>query len=692
MSGGLFAAALACLGAGTVVDLVAGTRSRVVRTAPYLLGLVASGCLLAVGVRATVSRTVTLDIGTLFGVGHAALLLDPLAGLFLTLLFAVSVAVSACFVSWVLAAEAPRPPRGLATGYLLLLASAAVIVTATNAFVFLFAWESLTVAFYLLAGAGRRRDEGAGAWAALGMGRASGAALLFGFLLLAGRSGSFTLAAWHAVGPGALHDAAWVLIVVGFGAKVGLVPFHAWIPSGYPSAPGPARAAMAGVAANVGFYGLWRFLGVLGPPPVWLVIVVLLVGGTTALLGIAFAAVQSRLSRLVAYSSIENAGLIVTAYGVALTGAAVRSTPLVAVGLLAATLQAVAHAIAKSSLFSSLAFVEAATETDELDALRGVGRRFRSAGASFGAGALALAGLPPTIGFVSEWFILEALMQQFRLGGLALRLGLAFAGALVALTTGLAALTFLRVLGLALLGRPADSDASLGPSGLAGTAGLLGKAGLFVLGAACLGLAAVTPWEIRYLAHGLSPLVAQSTTLQALKSPWVLQPVFSGFSILSPSWLWVAMPIAWFGVLVLAVVASRGSFLRVRRVPAWHSATAGVAGPSSYTAFGFANPLRFVLANVLGTRRQRRVVPPTASQADGVEGADGEGAEETTTHVETRTTVVEPIECYLYRPVAAAVLWVSAVARRLQSGWLNAYVGYMLVALLAALAITAALR
>lgn len=684
MSGGLFAAALACLGAGIVVDLVAGTRSRLARAIPHLLALVASGCFLAVGVRATVSRAATLGIGSFFGVGHGALLLDPLAGLFLTLLFAVAVAVSACFVSWVLAGDASRPARGLATGYLLLLASAAVIVTATDAFVFLFAWESLTVAFYMLAGAGRRRD-GSGTWATLGMGRASGAALLFGFLLLAGRSGSFTFAAWHAIGSGALHDAAWVLVVVGFGAKVGLVPFQAWLPSGYPSAPGPARAAMAGIAANVGFYGLWRFLGVLGRPPVWLVIAVLVVGGLTGLLGIAFAAVQSRLSRLVAYSSIENAGLIVTAYGVALTGAAVRSAPLVAVGLLAATLQAVAHAVAKSSLFSSLAFVEQATGTDELDALRGIGRRFRSAGAAFAAGALALAGLPPTIGFVSEWFILEALMQQFRVGGLALRLGLAFAGALVALTTGLAALTFLRVLGLAFLGRSSEGPGSLRLSGLAGPGGLLGKGGLFAMGAACLGLAAVTPWEIRYLAHGLSPLVAEPTTLQALKSPWVLQPVFTGFSILSPSWLWVAMPLAWLGVLLMAVAASRGRFLRVRRVPAWHSATAGVAGPSSYSAFGFANPLRFVLANVLGTRRQRHVHPPPADRVAGT--ATGEGA-----HVETRTTVVEPVERYLYRPVAGAVLWVSGLARRLQSGWLNAYVGYMLVALLAALAITAALR
>jgi NADH:ubiquinone oxidoreductase subunit 5 (subunit L)/multisubunit Na+/H+ antiporter MnhA subunit len=285
-----------------------------------------------------------------------------------------------------------------------------------------------------------------------------------------------------------------------------------------------------------------------------------------------------------------------------------------------------------------------------------------------------LAGLPPTIGFVSEWFILEALMQQFRVPGLALRLALAGAGALVALTTGLAALAFLRVLAMTFLGKPARSDGPVQETGL------FGKIGLSALGISCLGLAAVSPWEFRYIARGLSPLVPRATTDQALKSPWVLQPVFHGFSILSPSWLWIAMPVAFTAVLVGALILSWGRFLRIRRVPAWHSATSGVRGPSSYSAFGFANPLRHVLGNVLGTRRTVEIV----STPNGEPGQVG--------HIETQTRVVEPIETYLYRPIRVAALGVARVAKRLQSGNLNAYVAYMLLALLAALALTAALR
>ena len=688
MTGPLIAVALGCMLAGAVVDLGLGTSSAAVRSVPYLLGAAGSACLLAAGVHATLSSPVTIDITSLFGVGRSALRVDALSGSFLTLLFGISVAVSLCFASWAWSDVGRAHRRAVATGYLTLLASVAVIVCAADAFVFLFAWEALTVSFYLLTSAQRGDAERAGAaWATAGIGKLSGASLLLGFLLLAGRTHSFAIASWSAVGPGALHDAAWVLVVVGFCAKLGVVPFQVWIPVGYPAAPGPARAAMAGVAANVGVYGLWRFLAVLGRPPVWLVIVVLLAGGVTAFLGILFAGVQSRLSRVVAYSSVEHAGIILTAYGVALTGAAAGSRTLEVVGLVAASLQVVAHAVAKSAAFCSLGFVEAGAGTDDLDALRGVGRRLRWSGAAFGAAALALAGLPPTVGFVSEWFVLEALMQQFRLGGLALRLGLAGAGALVALTTGLAALAFIRVLGLTFLGRPAPGGTT------AGDAGPLGRIGLVALVLGCLGLAAASPWEVRFLAEGLSPLVPRRATLRALKSPWVLQPVYHGFSILSPSWLWIALPVACAGVLGLAALASRGRFLRIRRVPAWHSATAGVAGPSSYTAFGFANPLRHVLANVLGAERTRRLRPPVSS--DGRSGADGSASPRAAVpgvaHVESTTRVVEPVETYLYQSVWRVVSKLVDAARRLQSGSLNAYVAYMLGALVVALVVVAVL-
>jgi len=188
------------------------------------------------------------------------------------------------------------------------------------------------------------------------------------------------------------------------------------------------------------------------PIPVIQLLQVLVLGASSALLGIAHAAVQNRLSRVIAYSSIENTGLIVVGFGVALTGAGIGDRRLVAAGLLAATLQVVTHTLAKSLLFTSSAGIEAATGADDLEELRGRARRTPWSGFGLAVGSLTLAGLPPTAGFVSEWFLLESLMQQFRVPGLGYRLVLTLAGAAVALTVGFAGVTFVRLVGL----RPAD--------------------------------------------------------------------------------------------------------------------------------------------------------------------------------------------------------------------------------------------
>lgn len=681
----LFLAALACWAFGASVDLVAGARRAWSRGLPYLAALVGSGLVAAAGMRAVLGATTVVPLGASLGVGASSLRLDALAGMFLTVTGGLGAAVSACVYSWGRARDrggdgARIRRRGYAAGYLLLLGAVTVIITAGDAFSFLFAWESLTVAFYILVGVrARTASDARPAWVTFVLGKLGGAALLVGFLLLAGRAGTDVLSAWSRVGPGPLHAVAYTLIIVGFAAKVGLLPLQVWLPLGYPAAPGPIRAALAGLAANVGFYGMWRFLAILGRPPIWLVVVVLVVGGLSALVGIVFAAVQARLDRVIAYSSVENAGVITVGYGVALAGAATSQTELVAVGLLAASLQVLAHAVGKSSLFAAGAFFTEDWGSDSLEELRGVGHTHRWSGTVFSIGSITLAGLPPTIGFVSEWFILEALLQEFRIHMLELRLAMAVAGALVALTVGVAAFTFVRLVGLTVLSRSAPP-----PLATAGRCdgGGLGRAGLIALAAWCLGLAAIAPWVIRFLAAGLAPVVPAARVRGALRSPWVLQPVYANFSILSPSWLWVVLPLAFLAVVLLAMVLSGGRFLRVRRVPAWRSATEGVPGADRYSSFGYANVVRHVLGNVLGSRRE--VI--TLQEPD-AEGDPGEPAQ--VARVEVRSRVIEPVETYLYRPAWRAFLAVSALSRRLQSGQLSAYVAYMLVALLVVLVVVA---
>ena len=568
--------------------------------------------------------------GGFLGSGTAGLSADRLSGLFLLIAFGAATLVSLAFASW--AGQPGRPGRagrdragrrGLGASYALAVGAVAVIMTATDAFTLLFAWESLTVAFYLLAGFERARPGlPDAAFLTLAFGEISGAALLGGLLLLAARSGSLGLASFAQVPAGGLRVTAEALLLLGFAVKVGLVPFQVWMPRGYAAAPGPARAVMAGVAVNVGFYGLWRTLALLGPPPAWLTSLLLVLAGLTAVLGIAHAAVQTGLQRVIAYSSVENTGLILAGFGVALVGAANGDRRLVAAGLLAATLQVVAHTLAKSLLFTASAGVEAVGGSGDLEALRGMARRAPWSGTGLAIGGLTLAGLPLTAGFVSEWFLLEALMQQFRVPGLEYRLVLALAGAAVALTAGFAGVTFVRLTGLVVLGPPLPrsmgqgdrAERDYGPGGRVAIAGLA---------AGCLGVAALTPLEIRVIAAGLSPIVGSAVTTEALKSPWVLQPVYAGFSIVSPSWLWVVMPLLFLAVVIFSLAVSGGRMVRVRRVAPWKSATAGVAGADSYTAFGFANPTRRVLAAVLHTRSGVQRMGPVPV-LDGVPGGTAE--------------------------------------------------------------------
>ena len=693
-------AGMALLAAAALVDLVAGVRLRPLRPVPYLLGAAGSACLAVGGAGALAGHQVRLWSAGVLGPGTAGLVADRLSGLFLVIAFGAAAWVSLGFASWAVRSGAARGEagqggavqggasrRGLGASYAITLGAVAVFFVARDAFTFLFSWELVTGAFYLMVGFERGREgRPSAAMVTLAFGKVSGAALLGGLLLLAVRSGSLDIASFAHVPAGGARTTAQVLLLAGFAIKVGLIPFQVWMPRGYAAAPGPARAVMAGVAVNIGFYGLWRTLAVLGPPPGWLTGLLLVLAGLTAILGIAHAAVQTGLMRVIAYSSVENTGLILAGFGVALVGASVRAPQLVAAGLLAATLQIIAHTAAKSLLFTAAAGITGGG-SDDLDRLRGVARRAPWRGTGLAIGGLTLAGLPPTAGFVSEWFLLEALMQQFRVPGLGFRLVLAVAGAAVALTAGFAGVTFVRLIGLVVLGRPSGGVPGLagagGAGGAAGAAGpggadsgLGGRCAIAALGVACLVGAALTPLEIRFVAAGLSPVVPAPVTGGALKSPWVLQPVFAGFSIVSPSWLWITMPCLFVIVALLVFALSGRRLIRVRRVPAWRSATAGVTGSSRYTAFGFANPTRRVLSAVLHTRSAVRPI---------------EAAAPDDAHVGYESDVIEVTEEYLYRPLVRPFAMAARAARRLQSGRLDAYLGYMLIALIAVLAVVTAL-
>ena len=293
-------------------------------------------------------------------------------------------------------------------------------------------------------------------------------------------------------------------------------------------------------------------------------------------------------------------------------------------------------------------------------------------------GSLTLAGLPLTAGFASEWFTLEALMQEFRVSNLAMQLASAATGALVALTIGIAGVTFVRVVALTAFGPARIGEPPIDAACARPDRQWSYRFAVAVLVVGCLGVAAIAPLQVRVIASGLAPVVGGQAA-GANAKPWVLQPVFADFSALSPSWLWIVLPLMAVIIAGFATLFAGRNPFRARQVTPWSSASPGVDRGVGYTSFAYANPVRTVLSTVLLTRSEMVETPAEARGDWAVPGL-----------FTFRVDVVDVVERYFYRPLITAVLVVSRVARRLQSGHLDAYMTYMLIAVLAVLAVVIA--
>ena len=651
----LFALALSAL----VVAGVLATRSS---RAASLAAALGCASLVIVGVSAVLGGSQpVLELGAWLGFGADGLRVDPLAGIFLALSGILGAAVSLS------AAELPagRWQTCLATTLLLCVA---VVIVAENAFLFLIAWELMSVCIYLLASSGAGREDLLGGYLTSVLAKLGGAALLAAFALLYAHTHSFELSVWEHASLGAgTRCVLFALFLVCFATKLGVVPLQGGIPAGYAAAPRLGAAALS-VALCAGFYGLWRFeFEILGPLPPGCGDALLIVGGITALLGIAYALAQDNLRRFLGYSTVEHAGVVLVGLGVALLGQAAHKPLLAAAGLLAATLHVCAHNLSKTLALIGIDRVEQASGRRTLDPLGGLGRRLPLSAGALGLASLTLAAIPPLGGFVSEWFIFEALLQGFRMPTLLARLLCALAAAALALTAGLGLLAFAKYYGFIFLGAARERiDRLREPSRL--------PLGLIGLGVVILFLGTVAPWEIHLLGAGLSPLLHFNAASATISHPLVLGPVFRNFSVLAPTWLSIALPA--YAVLAFIVVrAMRGRSVRaapVRRAPVWVSGSAVDLARVQYRPSAYSNPMRVILRGPLGVHT--RLIP-------------GRGGTLT-----LETTVTNTIERRLYAPATALALAITVRARRLQSGRLSSYLLYMLVAVIIALSLVPILR
>jgi len=338
-----------------------------------------------------------------------------------------------------------------------LVASMMMVVLARNALLFLAAWELMSLSsFFLVAFENEKSEVREAAWTYLIATHIGTGFLLVMFLLLGRSANGLDFSQFGGLTP-QLAGACFVLAVIGFGTKAGIVPSHVWLPEAHPAAPSHVSALMSGVMIKTGIYGILRILAFLGPVPSWWGWTLIALGLASGILGVLFALAQHDLKRLLAYSSVENIGIIVMGIGVGLLGVSAGSPMLAVFGFAGALLHVVNHAMFKGLLFMGAGSVMHGAHTREIDRLGGLLKRMPWTAGAFLIGAVAISGLPPLNGFVSEFLIYIGSFKGAPVlgGGSAVVLFAVIAG--LALIGGLAAACFAKAFGMVFLGE-ARSD------------------------------------------------------------------------------------------------------------------------------------------------------------------------------------------------------------------------------------------
>ncbi len=655
-----------------------------------ICGLVGAGYALASGVTGVVASMTLAPFGTLL------LNADQLSWLFLLLISFVWLLVSVFSQGYLERYDRRYNVRVFGTLYNILFLSLALVTLAGDLVTLLVAWEVMTVFSFLLIAFEHRPQATGAAFFMLILSEIGALLLIAAFILLANYTGHFDYAGIRAASsmvPVGIKNAVFILVLLGFGVKVGLLPLHAWFPPAYAATSANVGAVLSGVTLSVGIYGLGRVvLNLLGPAPLWWGLVLLVMGALTAIIGMLYALMEENIKRMLSLSSVENTGWILTGLGAALIYRTSGLDFLAGLAVITALYQTLNHAVFKSLLFMGAGSVEYATGHHNMNSLGGLSRIMPFTTLFFVIGSLSAAGMPLFNGFVSEWLTLETLLLSFHLGAVLPKVIMALAGVTLAITAALAITCFVKVCGTVFLGRARNSDVSA-----AREVPFVMKLGMGIPAAACL-LLGVLPTLVIPRLDLPAALLAGSTvsgqmvpavftqpdkfaTLVSLGGSFlrgilpapgaVVIPIDAGFSSISPTYLLFALPAA---ILLGAGLARLlGGRTKVTRGEVWVGGEDRFVAAQQYTGTAYSNPVLVLFSSIFQPRIElKKHYHEHAS--NGFRTATG-----------YKRKIQSPPERYLYRPAIHLVYKATGLLRWIQSGLVNQYVAYMLVLLVAAL-------
>jgi formate hydrogenlyase subunit 3/multisubunit Na+/H+ antiporter MnhD subunit len=568
--------------------------ARVLFPAGGLLGLALAG--LAVAALLGTPEGAVLPIGLPGLPLH--LRLDSLAAFFLLVIGAASAGISIFAAGYFRRGEG-TPPGLLCLEYHVFLASMVGVVLAADAYGFMVTWETMALSSYFLVTANHRVPEVRRAgYLYLTMAHIGAIAILLCFGVLQANTGDYTFANMRAQDLSPFWASiAFLLAVSGFGAKAGIVPLHVWLPEAHPAAPSPVSALMSGVMLNTAIYGLLRVaMDLLHLRLWWWGALLLAAGLVTALYGVIFAAVQTDMKRLLAYSSIENMGLIFVGMGLTLVFAGYGMAPMAALSLTAALYQVASHAFFKSLLFLGTGSVLHATAERSLGKLGGLLRTMPWVGWFTLLGVLASAGLPPLGGFVSEWLLLQSFLFTPGLPVSLLTMLIPVVAALIALVAALAGYTMVKFFGVVFLGLPREDKLAH-----AHDAGPYERIGMGWLVAGCLALGLLPVPFILLIDPVTRQLAGAGLAERVVAHGWLLAP--NGLEQASYGPVVFLLGILASFLLAFALVR-RLYHGRVRRGRAWACGFPWGTARMQDTAEGFGQPIRQIFEPFFLMRRE----------------------------------------------------------------------------------------
>jgi hydrogenase-4 component B len=549
------------------------------------------------------------------------------------------------------------------------LAGMNLVVLANDAFSYLLSWEFMSLASWALVIAHHRDPENRRAgFVYLIMAGIGTLALLLALGLLTGPDGNYTFEAIRAGARTPLTAAiVLALVLIGAGSKAGLVPLHAWLPLAHPAAPSHVSALMSGVMTKVAVYGFIRIVfDLAGPLPWWSGALVLAVGGLSAVIGVLQALMQDDTKRLLAWSTIENIGIVFIGLGLALAFRANGMEAAAALAMTAALLHALNHSLFKSLLFFGAGAVLVATGERNMDRLGGLIHRMPVSSFLFLVGCTAISALPPLNGFVSEWLTFQAILLSPDLPQWALKVMVPAVGGLLALAAALAGATFVKMFGITFLGRPRSNEAAT-----AQEVDRFSLAAMALLALLCL----ITGLVPGFFIDAVAPITRQFTDgalpLQA-SLPWmtIMPAVASGSSY---NGLLVFLFIATSAMLAVWTIHRFASHA-IRRGPAWDCGFPDASPLTQYSGSSFAQPIRRVFLTGTTVAREEVTMPAPGDMRP----------------ARFSLVVTDPVWTWLYQPFAGAIEFASLQLNHLQFLTIRRYLSlvfFSLVLLLLVLAI-----